>query len=159
MTSTQQGVKITNIKVLIWYRGLSGRSSILIWLKSRLRILKWICQTILLKLHFVFFSHLLTNNTLTLESQRSRCYDYFLLLKTKKAAWMERPSACTKVGRMAYKCTSLLTIHRSTIALMTEAYGYDGLNCALFPNSYVEVVTLMHQDMTLFGDRVFIKLK
>lgn len=42
---------------------------------------------------------------------------------------------------------------------MTEVYGYDGLNCAFFPNSYAEVLTLMHQDLTLFKDRVFIKLK
>lgn len=101
--------------------------------------------TIKITFSVLSFFHLLTNNTLTLESQRSGCYDDFLLLKTKKAAsflpWMERPSACTEVGRMAYECTSLLVMYHSTIALMkTEVYDYDGLNCALFLDSYAEVL-------------------
>ena len=86
--------------------------------------------------------YLLTNNALTLGSQRSIWYNYFVLVKIKKAAsfmpWIERLSASTRVGKMTYQSTCLLIIYVLTLTLMTtEIHGCYGLICFPLPTQFI----------------------
>lgn len=132
MTNTQQVINITNVKVLIWYTGLSGRSAMtcLILVQNQNPSMNVPNHAFKIIFHFRIrdiMCYLLTNNALTLGNQRIRCYNYSELVKTRKNAsflpCMERLFASTIFGKKTSQYISFITIYVSTFALRIMVMG------------------------------------